>query len=312
MYRLSKLTLYLAILLFSCTRMGKACTHVGKVSLHGKKVDVPESPSEDLSDPAIPYVLTKPDRAWTMPDELKEISGIVKMPGDTLLAIEDLHPTLYFINVSQEKAVIAKKLSFAEVAKDKFDIEDVTMDSSHMIYALWSHGVIFKITNWKDKMQVDVDETTLDKKNNTEGLAYNPFSGDLLIACKNESGLEGENKSTRAVYAYDVASRKIKDTPFLVIEKKELDKFASRKVDFYPSAIGVHPLTHDIFIISTKGSKSIACFSQSGVLKGFEILDPELLPQPEGICFDYKGNIFISTEGKHGAAAQVYEYAWKK
>jgi len=277
-----------------------------------KKIDIPESGSENSSDAAIPYVLSKPDRAWTMPGELKEISGIVKMPGDTLLAIEDLHAALYFINVSQQQAIIAKKLTFDDVAKDKFDIEDVTMDSSHTIYALWSHGVIFKITNWRDKMQVEANETNLDKKNNTEGLAYNPVTGDLLIACKNESGLEGEKKSTRAVYAYDVASRKLKAEPFLVIEKKELDKFISQKVDFYPSAIGVHPISHDIFIISTKGNKSIACFSQSGDLKGFELLDPDLLPQPEGLCFDYKGNIFISTEGKHGEPAHVYEYAWKK
>ena len=86
----------------------------------------------------------------------------------------------------------------------------------------------------------------------------------------------------------------------------------SRKIDFYPSAIGVHPITHDIFIISTKWSKSIACFTQSGDLKGFELLDRKLLPQPEGICFDYKGNIFISTEGRHGEPARVYEYAWNK
>jgi len=303
--RISKLVLYLAIIFVSCK-------HIGKVSLHGKKIDIPESGSENSSDAAIPYVLSKPDREWTMPDELKEISGIVKMPGDTLLAIEDLHAALYFINVSQQQAIIAKKLTFDDVAKDKFDIEDVTMDSSHTIYALWSHGVIFKISNWKDKMQVEANETNLDKKNNTEGLAYNPLTGELLIACKNESGIEGEKKSTRAVYAYDLASRKLKDEPFLVIEKKQLDKFISRKVDFYPSAIGVHPITHDVFIISTKGSKSIACFTQSGDLKGFEMLDPDLLPQPEGICFDYKGNIFISTEGKHGEAAHVYEYAWKK
>jgi len=305
MVRLSKLVLYLAIMFFSCKDFGK-------VSLHAKKIDIPESPSENLKEAAIPYVLTKPDRDWTMPDDLKEISGIVKMPGDTLLAIEDLHAALYFINVSKPVAVIAKTLTFDQVAKDKFDIEDVTMDSSHTIYALWSHGVIFKITNWKDKMQVETDETNLDKKNNTEGLAYNPLTRNLLVACKNESGLKDEKKSTRAVYAYDVAARKLKDEPFLVIEKKELDKFMSRKVHFYPSAIGVHPLTHDIFIISTKGTKSIACFSQSGDLKGFELLDPELLPQPEGLCFDFKGDIFISTEGRHGEAAHVYEYAWKK
>ena len=305
MIRLSTLALSVAIVFLSCKDLGK-------VSLHAKKVDIPDSPSEDSRDTAIRYILKKPDRMWIMPDDLKEISGIVKMPGDTLLAIEDLHPALYFINVTNQQAVITKTLKFEDVAKDKFDIEDVTMDSSHTIYALWSHGVIFKITHWRDKMQVEEDETNLDKKNNTEGLAYNPVTGNLLVACKNESGLADEKKSTRAVYAYDVAKRKLKDEPFMVIEKKALDKFMSRKVDFYPSAIGVHPITHDIFIISTKGTKGIACFSQSGDLKGFELLDPELLPQPEGICFDYKGNMFISTEGRHGEPAHVYEYAWKK
>jgi uncharacterized protein YjiK len=305
MARLSKFILFLTII-FS------ACSDLGKAKIHLKKIDIPDSPSENEKDAAIPYILEKPDRKWKMPDDLKEISGIVKMPGDTLLAIEDLHPILYFIDVSKPNAVIAKKLTFEDVAKDKFDIEDVTMDSSHTIYAIWSHGVIFKITDWRNKMHAEPIETGLDKKNNTEGIAYNPATGNLLVACKNESGLEDEKKSTRAVYAYDTSSEKLKQEPFLVIEKKEIDRFMSRKVEFYPSAIGVHPISHDIFVISTKGNKSIACFDQSGKLKGFEFLDPELLPQPEGICFDQKGNIFISTEGRHGEPAYVYEFAFKK
>ena len=42
------------------------------------------------------YDLKHPSQTWKLPEQLKEISGIVKLGGDSLLAIEDLHASLYF------------------------------------------------------------------------------------------------------------------------------------------------------------------------------------------------------------------------
>jgi len=257
------------------------------------------------------YDLKDASQAWKMPEQLKEISGIVKLGGDSLLAIEDLHASLYFLKLQNPNASIIATLPFATNQKDKFDIEDVAMIGD-TIYALWSHASVFKIWNWRSKIQSKEFSTSLDKKNNTEGLAFDPVSGNLLIACKKESGDEDEKKTTRAVYEFDVKTGELKPNPFLLIEKKDFKKFIADKVEFFPSGIAVHPVTHDIYIISTRGNKCIACFSHSGQLKSFEYLDKDLLPQPEGICFDASANLYISTEGKHGETAVIYEFGKTK
>jgi uncharacterized protein YjiK len=257
------------------------------------------------------YDLKHASQSWKLTEQLKEISGIVKLGGDSLLAIEDLHASLYFLKLENSKGTIVADLPFAANQKDKFDIEDVAMIGD-TIYALWSHASVFKIWNWRTKIQSKEYSTFLDKKNNTEGLAYDPVSGNLLVACKKESGDEDEKKTTRAVYEFDVKAGDLKQDPFLLVEQKDFKKFVADKVEFFPSGIAVHPVSHDIYIISTRGNKCIACYSHSGQLKSFEYLDKDLLPQPEGICFDASGNLYISTEGKHGEAAAIYEFGKNK
>ena len=93
---------------------------------------------------------------------------------------------------------IEKTIPFEAAGDKKVDIEDVTSDGN-AVYALWSHGVIFKINNWDTKLYTKELPTSLDKKNNTEGICVDPVSGNLLIACKNESGIEDAKKSSRAI-----------------------------------------------------------------------------------------------------------------
>ena len=154
-------------------------------------------------------------------------------------------------------------------------------------------------------------KTWLKKENNTEGLAYDPVSGNLLVACKDDAGLEDEKKSTRAVYEFDTKADSLKPDPFMLIKKNDFENVAGEKVDFYPAAIAVHPASHDIFIISTKDTKCIAQFTHDGKLKAFDYLEKEMLPQPEGICFDAKGNLYISTQARHGKPPYIYEFSLK-
>lgn len=261
---------------------------------------------------AIPgYDLKHPSQSWQLPEQLKEVSGIVKLGHDSLLAIEDLHASLYFLKLANSKAAVTTTLPFASNQKDKFDIEDVAIIGD-TIYALWSHASVFKIWNWRSKIQSKEYSTFLDKKNNTEGLAYDPVCGNLLVACKKESGDEDEKKTTRAIYEFDIKKGELESRPFMLVEEKDFKKFVADKVEFFPSGIAVHPFTHDVYIISTRGNKCIACYNHAGQLTSFEYLDKDMLPQPEGICFDAAANLFISTEGRHGEAATVYEFAKTK
>src|SRR5439155_24989043 len=115
----------------------------------------------------------------------------------------------------------------------KFDIEDVTI-ANHDVYALWSHGIMYKVSNWEGQPNVKQIPTSLTKENNTEGICYDPVTGNLLIACKNESDINDAKKSTRAIYAYDLKKDKLIEEPFMTIERKNFKSEENDKIEFFP------------------------------------------------------------------------------
>ena len=259
------------------------------------------------------YDLAHPQKKWQLNPDLEEISGNTWVDKDHILAIEDLTPNLYLLKLDENTATVEKKVLFNE-RKDpekKFDVEDVVL-VNNTVYALWSHGALFKITNWKDKPEVKEIKTFLSKENNTEGICYDPVSNDLLVACKNEADVEDEKKSTRARYEFDLKADTVKAEPFMLIHKKDFKKETGEKLEFFPSAIAVHPITHNIYILSTKETKCMAVYSHKGELISFEYIDKELLPQPEGICFAPDGTLYISTEGKKGEPGYLCRFDYKK
>lgn len=252
------------------------------------------------------YNLAKPSATWSLPSELLEISGNAWIDDSHLLVIEDTHPLLYVVRLAKE-GVVEKAIPFAQDENKKFDIEDVALHGN-TAYALWSHGTIYKIDNWQANPTVTTWETELDKKNNTEGLCFDPQTNDLLIACKNNSGDPDEKKSTRAIYRFRIASGKLDSEPFLLIEQKDFSQVSEEKFDFYPSAIAVHPVNGDIYVLSTKNTKGLAQYSHDGKFIGFQEIDKDLMPQPEGLCFSPNGVMYISTEGKHGEPGKILKF----
>jgi uncharacterized protein YjiK len=258
------------------------------------------------------YDLSNPKKKWRLAPDLLEISGNTWVDNNHLLVIEDLHPNLYLLKLNADSATIEKKVPFMEETPgEKFDVEDVTI-VNNTVYAIWSHGAILKVTNWQGKPEMKEIKTFLSKENNTEGICFDPVTNNLLVTCKNESDVEDEKKSTRAVYEFDLKSDSLKSEPFMLIHKKDLEKQAGEKLEFYPSAIAVHPVTHDIYILSTKETKCMAVFKHSGELISVEFIAKELLPQPEGICFAPDGTLYISTEGKQGHPGYLFQYDFKK
>jgi len=253
------------------------------------------------------YDVTKPNHSWRLPDQLVEVSGNTWVDADHLILIEDLNPNLYYIKLDDKTATLEKTIPFVETDKDKVDIEDVSY-VDNTVYALWSHGVLFKITDWQGTPKVDEIKTGLTKENNTEGLCYDPVSKQLLIACKDDAGIPDDKKSAKAVYQFDMNKQQLITPPFMVIHKKDFETLAGDKISFNPSAIAVHPVTHDIYILTTRDNKGMAVFSHDGVLKSYQTIDKDLMQQPEGICFSPDGKLYISSEGKKGEPGNLFEF----
>ena len=64
------------------------------------------------------YDLKHPFQSWKLPEQLKEISGIVKLGGDSLLAIEDLHASLYFLKLQNPNSLPFSETSIIPITKN--------------------------------------------------------------------------------------------------------------------------------------------------------------------------------------------------
>lgn len=279
-----------------------------------KKKDpvIVELPPKSISDTSgknaiFNYDLKAPSHTWKLPSQLIEVSGNAWIDKDHLILIEDLHPDLYYIKIDDKQATLEKTIPFAEQEKEKVDIEDVTYADNN-VYALWSHGVLFKISDWQGKPAIEKIKTGLKKENNTEGLCYDPVTKKLLIACKDDPGLPDEKKSAKAVYEFDLNKSALDSLPFLVIHKKDFEKITDEKIAFNPSAIAVHPITHDVYLLSTRDNKGMVVYSHDGTIKSYQEIDKDLMPQPEGICFSPEGKLYISSEGKKGEPGNLFEF----
>ena len=70
---------------------------------------------------------------------------------------------------------------------------------------------------------------------------------------------------------------------------------------FQPSGIALHPVTGNLYILAHVG-KMILIVDRKGSILHYLSIDPAILPQPEGICFDTDGVLYIASEGVEAEA----------
>lgn len=260
------------------------------------------------------YRLNNPDQRFTLPASLEEISGISWAGKGKLACIEDENGMIYIYGFEQEKV-----LTKAEFGKDG-DYEDISI-VKNTAYVLKSNGHIFRVKNFKkDDVKVKLYKTLLSNKNDAEGMAYDSSESRLLIACKGSPSIDKEKpyKGYRAVYAFDLEKEKLLEEPVYLIDLRKVDSYRDQDnftqfssklarilgitdpyANFRPSGIAIHPLTDEIYIVSSVG-KLLIVLDREGFILGVQALDPNLFRQPEGICFSPEGDLYISNEGKGG------------
>ena len=250
---------------------------------------------------SFPYQMSAPERSWELPGKLVEISGISYIDENRLACVQDERGNIYIFNTASGK--IEKKTDFGEDG----DYEDIVVVENDA-WVLRSDGTLFRCLNYQDEEKLKVTEfkTALHGKNDTEGLALLPHENSLLIACKGkpfigESKSKKKDKKIKAVYRFDLKTKQLDKSPFLLIHvdslrKKILKNNAEGKFTFKPSGIAIHPVTGNIYIIASAG-KMMAVFSEEGELLAMIRLKKKIFKQPEGISFSPGGTMFISNEG---------------
>jgi len=292
-------------LMAGCHRDNPPTTH--------RRMDPDKNVYTDLSPggkQSFTYHLAFPDQKVLLPPILKEISGIAVIDSVRLAGIQDEDGRVFIFRISD--GVIEKTIPFSENG----DYEDIVI-TQEAIWVLKSNGTIYSIKqNDTTSPSVTRFKTRLTARNDCEGLCYMPVLNCLLIACKGSPALKKDPPATdcRAIYRFSFETSDIDTIPYIVINTQELvskepmdwyqgvsTRMANRlsqngNIVFQPSGIAVHPVTGNLYILAHVG-KMVLITDERGKILGRLAIDPALLPQPEGICFDANGMLFIASEG---------------
>ncbi len=174
------------------------------------------------------------------------------------------------------------------------------------MYIVRSDGKIYH-TPWQGG-EVEKFSTELNEDNDVEGLCAIPTKGELWLACKERGGLEGKKtKNERMVYALSLQKEKLREKPAVTIDIDVLSDLAETGVRFAPSGIAIHPLSGDIYVISSVGKLLVVFDARASYVKHLQTLDYGHFPQPEGICFAPNGALYISSEGGSRGALMRFD-----
>jgi len=265
---------------------------------------------------AFPYQVNMPDKTLTMSPELTEISGVSVFDANTLVAVQDENGIIFYLNKNTGK--IERQVKFWEDG----DYEDLQAVGK-TIYVVKSTGTIYEVP--EDGKNVQKYNFGLSSKNDVEGLAYDATNRRLLLACKNKAGIE-HAKDERGIYAFDLNKKTLSDAPVYTITSKEVQDYLNTlpsteskeklsesfesEIRFAPSAIAVHPRTSELYLLSAAG-KVLLVLNADGKVAHLEKLKKKIHLQPEGICFDPDGTMYLSNEGKDGAPGKIYVFKMK-
>ncbi len=250
----------------------------------------------------VQYNFDQPTEVLELDSTLREISGLSAVPGDTSLlsCVHDERGVVYFILKST--GAIKCSIDFRPTG----DFEGIELVQK-TAYAIKSDGDIY-VVDLKDcnKPKTRQTKTNLGKEHDIESLSYDHAQQQLVFIAKENPKLT----SPRGVYAVPIAllSSQAEVEPKLLFQIDPVALRARANADaknyFSPSGLAIDEARQVWWVLSS-ASKEIAAFHPTGQLMELVSLKKELFQQPEGICIDHLGNLYITNESKHGKPANL-------
>lgn len=246
------------------------------------------------------YNIHKP-RSTELGKVLNEISGIFYyIPDSMLLAISDNQEKIIGINPKRRKLQdITKK-----VVDKGSDLEDIVR-VGNTIYILLSKGQIKAVPpGATDSSQVINYDLPISGKNDFETLYYDESQNALILMCKSCAHEKGTG--LRSAYKFDLATKSFDSTVAFTVSQKIVEEILKDSdANLAPSAAALHPITQQLFILSSAGHLLVIADKQGKVMAAYK-LNPDTFQQPEGIAFAPDGDMYISNEGKLGKPTLLY------
>lgn len=239
-----------------------------------------------------PYDFLKPRKTYELPEILKEISGITWAGDNIIYCVQDETGIIFKYDVNKEE--LSGMIRFTDIG----DFEDIALFGD-TAYILRSDGTLFSFNHVNFSGKFDQTVVPLNCLN-IEGLCLDRSKRRFLISCKDPS--INSNNLYRSIYSFSPQMKQSSQIA-LTIDVNEINKMLHKnfpklsgiKVQFNPSAIAIHPLNNDLYILSAN-NRLLAIFRNNKLAEVYP-LPAELYFKPEGLSFTENGNLYISSEG---------------
>jgi hypothetical protein len=262
------------------------------------------------------YGFGEPDTVFYLPHELRELSGLSVQPGGTLAGVQDEKGKIFLID--PETANVTSEIKFAGDG----DYEGLTFVSDTP-WVLRSDGTLFEVRDFGLPSQETIKHKGFPGGGcDAEGLVWDRSALRLLVSCKGSVEGNVDFEGTKVVFSFDPESGLWSPDPAFLIDleqirdilgrdpvKKAYEKFArffegdGGKLTFRPSGMAIHPLSRDIYILSSAG-KLLLILDPEGNFVDLESLPGPAFRKPEAIAFLSDGTLVIGNEAD-GARANL-------
>ncbi len=236
--------------------------------------------------PATGYDLLSPDSVYHLPDLLREVSGIAISGPHTVLCVQDELGAVFEYDLRTE--AITTVLRFIDVG----DFEDIALQGD-TITVLRSDGKLYYLDRSTGALRNEVLRPR--PSLNYEGICAvddgyylvskeAPVTGPSTVRLVHHLRGDDTTEVVRSLDAAEVSSFFAQRFPDLT----------HHGVQFHPSAIAVHPITGELFVLSAS-DRLLAVYSDT--LRCAVPLPAERFYKPEGLAFYPNGDLLISSEG---------------
>ncbi|HEX5151045.1 MAG TPA: SdiA-regulated domain-containing protein [Parafilimonas sp.] len=238
------------------------------------------------------YKLDEPEK-YAMPAVLLEISGITFKDGDNnmLYAEQDEEGKIFYLKPGDAKAQHTK---FGKNG----DYEDIAICGDKVI-VLRSDGNLyaFPFGDMGKPEAADVKEyKNVLPPGEYEGLFCDNKTRQLYALCKNCREADASKAATGYILSVPATGTIEQKGSFSILVKDITAMINDKKIKFQPSALALHPVNNNWYILSSV-NKLLVITDENWKVKEVHHLNPSIYAQPEGIAFDKNANLYISNEG---------------
>ncbi len=249
------------------------------------------------------------DGVYRLPHRLREVSAVVAIDASTVACVQDEVGAVFVVDLH------GRSEPRAEVFGPRGDYEGLALVGEHY-WVLRSDGVVLRLDRRDGALSIGATLRLPADYAEWETLCWDRDRG-LLLTMPKERPKDADSRFLRPVYAIDPRVERVMPDPVLVLDVRRLEADAAARGIALPTKttgkgqqrVDVHltcsellalPGSGELLVLSS-ADHAIFRVDRDGRLLAFAPLDPEDLPQPEGLTLLPDGRLLVASEGpSHG------------